>query len=75
MMEAIAIVGMAARLPKDAVSDKHFWDLLLEGRLAVSEIPKNRLNMDAFYHQNSERSDTVRLLLSSMPSSVVLQPR
>jgi hypothetical protein len=62
-LESIAIVGMAARLPQDAVSIEEFWTLLYEGRRAASDIPKDRINMDAFYHPNSERSDTVGLPL------------
>ena len=62
-MESIAIVGMAARLPQDAVSIEQFWALLHEGRRAASDIPKDRVNMDSFYHPNSERSDSVCLPL------------
>ena len=58
-MEPIAIVGMAARFPQDANSIEGFWRLIHEGRRVASEIPEDRLNMDAFYHPNPDRSDTV----------------
>src|SRR5436190_14543886 len=43
-----AIVGYAARFPGAADADE-FWDVLAEGRDAVSDVPKDRWNADAFY--------------------------
>lgn len=43
-----AIVGYAARFPGAADADE-FWDVLLEGRDAVSDVPKDRWNADDFY--------------------------
>src|SRR5437763_1192601 len=43
-----AIVGYAARFPGAADADG-FWDVLLEGRDAVSDVPKDRWNADDFY--------------------------
>lgn len=59
-MEPIAIVGMAARLPQDASSLEGFWKVIREGRRVASEIPGDRINMDAFFHPNPDRTDTVR---------------
>ncbi|TQR86910.1 SDR family NAD(P)-dependent oxidoreductase [Mycobacterium hodleri] len=43
-----AVVGYAARFPGAADADE-FWDVLVEGRDAVSDVPKDRWNADDFY--------------------------
>ncbi|MFB1296307.1 type I polyketide synthase [Mycobacterium sp. pW049] len=43
-----AIVGYAARFPGARDADE-FWDVLREGRDAVSEIPKDRWDVDEFF--------------------------
>ena len=58
-MEPIAIIGFAARLPGDATSAESFWQMLCEGRSAATEIPQTRFNIDAFYHPDPDRVDTV----------------
>ena len=40
--EPVAIVGMACRLPGDANSPQELWQLVDEGRDAVSELPADR---------------------------------
>ena len=54
----IAIVGMACRFPGDATSPTRFFDMLAKGRAAWSEIPKDRYNVDAFWHPNHGRQGT-----------------
>ena len=54
----IAIVGMACRFPGDATSPTRFFDMLTKGRAAWSEIPKDRYNVDAFWHPNGARQGT-----------------
>ncbi|MGV0872594.1 SDR family NAD(P)-dependent oxidoreductase [Mycolicibacterium sp. XJ879] len=44
----IAIVGYAARFP-GAQDVDDFWDLLREGRDAISEVPEDRWNVDDFF--------------------------
>jgi acyl transferase domain-containing protein/acyl carrier protein len=43
-----AIVGYAARFPGAADADE-FWDVLREGRHAVSEVPSDRWDVDEFF--------------------------
>ena len=43
-----AIVGYAARFPGAADADE-FWQVLREGRDAVSEVPKDRWDIDEFF--------------------------
>ena len=43
-----AIVGYAARFP-GAADAEQFWQVLREGRDAVSEVPKDRWDADEFF--------------------------
>jgi len=43
-----AIVGYAARFPGARDADE-FWDVLREGRDAISEVPKDRWDVDEFF--------------------------
>ncbi|MDB6055018.1 MAG: polyketide synthase [Verrucomicrobiales bacterium] len=51
---AVAIVGMACRFP-GAPNIESYWQLLLNGVDAVSEVPASRWNIDDYYH--SERKE------------------
>ncbi|KAI5217919.1 hypothetical protein AUEXF2481DRAFT_7276 [Aureobasidium subglaciale EXF-2481] len=55
----IAIIGVAGRYPGDACNPERLWDMISEGRSAMSEVPKDRFNVDAFYHPHNERSGTL----------------
>lgn len=55
----IAVVGIGCRFPGDASSPDKLWELLAEGRSALSTMPKDRLNIDAFYHPQAERHGSV----------------
>lgn len=46
--EPVAIVGMACRFP-EADSPEIYWNLLVEGRDAVIEIPRERMNLDPVF--------------------------
>ncbi|HEY0603182.1 MAG TPA: beta-ketoacyl synthase N-terminal-like domain-containing protein [Herpetosiphonaceae bacterium] len=50
--EAIAIVGLGCRLP-GADSPAAFWELLLSGGDAITEVPAQRWDADAFYAAES----------------------
>ena len=56
----IAVIGLALRFPGDATSPERFWQMLLEGRSARSEVPTDRFNIDSFYRPGLGRTDTVR---------------
>ena len=47
--EPIAVVGIGCRFPGGADSPEAFWDLLVSGRNAVTEIPADRWDADAYY--------------------------
>ncbi|MBE0684226.1 MAG: amino acid adenylation domain-containing protein [Anaerolineales bacterium] len=50
--EPIAIIGMSCRFPQ-AANPQAFWELLRNGVDAISEVPVDRWNVDAFYSSNS----------------------
>ncbi|MBW4563646.1 MAG: type I polyketide synthase [Mojavia pulchra JT2-VF2] len=52
-MEPIAIVGVGCRFPK-AKNPESFWHLLHNGIDAIAQVPKERWDIDAFYHPNPE---------------------
>jgi acyl transferase domain-containing protein/protein-L-isoaspartate O-methyltransferase/acyl carrier protein len=47
--EPIAIIGMGCRFPGGANSPEQFWQLLRDGVDAVSEVPPDRWDVNAFY--------------------------
>jgi malonyl CoA-acyl carrier protein transacylase len=51
--EAIAIIGIGCRFP-GAKNPEEFWQLLREGRVAVTQVPPERWDVDAFYDPNLE---------------------
>jgi acyl transferase domain-containing protein/NADPH:quinone reductase-like Zn-dependent oxidoreductase/acyl carrier protein len=48
MGESFAIVGYALRVPGAADADE-FWDVLQQGRDAISDIPQDRWDVEEFY--------------------------
>lgn len=59
MSEAIAVVGLDLKFPGDATSPESFYEMLQSGRSALSDVPSDRYNLDAFYHPDQERAGTV----------------
>ncbi|KLO98507.1 Uncharacterized protein Y057_7829 [Fusarium fujikuroi] len=49
-VEPIAVVGSAGRFPGGCNTPSKLWDLLRSPRDLLREIPKERFNIDAFYH-------------------------
>ena len=58
-MESMAVIGFSTRFPQDATSSEAFWEMLREGRSAMTEVPKDRFNVEAFYHPNPRRMNSV----------------
>lgn len=56
----IAVVGIGCRFPGDATTPEKLWQLLFNGQSAWSAIPKDRFNVDAFYHPHAGRQGTVQ---------------
>ena len=51
--EPLAIVGIGCRFPGRANSPDLFWDLLIEGKSGIREVPDDRWNADRYYHPDS----------------------
>ncbi|WP_156675512.1 type I polyketide synthase, partial [Mycobacterium sp. E188] len=47
--EPIAVVGIGCRFPGEVTGPDSFWELLVEGRNAISGIPSDRWDAEAFY--------------------------
>ena len=58
-LEPIAIIGLSIKFPQEATSAEDFWKMLVCGRSALTEVPPDRFNIDAFYHEDPNRLDTV----------------
>ncbi|KAK4060196.1 uncharacterized protein Triagg1_10858 [Trichoderma aggressivum f. europaeum] len=55
IVDDIAIVGLALRFPGDATSPQKLWDVLERKESQWSEFPKDRLNIDGYYHPSNQR--------------------
>jgi acyl transferase domain-containing protein/acyl carrier protein len=52
--EPIAIVGLGCRFPGGANDPDAFWELLRSGTDAVTEVPRDRWDIDAYYDQDPD---------------------
>lgn len=60
IVEPIAIVGFGFKFPQDITNTESLWKLLMERRSTMTEIPKNRWNIDGFYKEHGHRPGTVK---------------
>ncbi|KAM0256727.1 hypothetical protein ACHAQJ_004795 [Trichoderma viride] len=58
-MDDIAIVGLALRFPGDATSPQKLWDVLERKESQWSEFPKDRINIDGYYHPSNQRLGSI----------------
>jgi acyl transferase domain-containing protein len=65
-VEPIAIVGFGFKFPQDITNAETLWKLLMERRSTMTEIPKNRWNIDGFYKEHGHRPGTVSSSSSSL---------
>ncbi|TDZ16978.1 Polyketide synthase-nonribosomal peptide synthetase [Colletotrichum orbiculare MAFF 240422] len=59
--EPIAIVGIGCRFPGSANSPSKLWDVLRSPRDLAKRIPKQRWNLDKFYHPTGSHHGTTNV--------------
>ena len=67
--EPIAIIGMSCRFP-GADNLQAFWQLLREGQQWLSEVPKDRFNIDLYYDPNPEALGKIYTRFGSFLSQI-----
>ena len=60
-MEPIDVIGLDLKFPGDATDADGFWDMLVTGRSACTDIPDDRFKVSSFYHPDPERSGSVSI--------------
>jgi acyl transferase domain-containing protein len=60
-MEPIAVIGLDLKFPGDATDADGFWDMLVTGRSALTDIPDERFKVSSFYHPDPERAGSVSI--------------
>ncbi len=50
--EPIAIVGIGCRFPQAGDRPEDFWQMLLEGKSGITEVPADRWDINAYYNAN-----------------------
>ncbi|OAA75373.1 Beta-ketoacyl synthase [Akanthomyces lecanii RCEF 1005] len=58
-MDDIAVIGLGVRFPGDATSPEALWEILEHGESQWSEIPKDRLNVNGYYHPGGDRQGSI----------------
>ena len=53
--EPIAIVGMGLRLPGGVHDESSLWQILADGVDAISEIPRDRWDLEAYYDPDPDK--------------------
>jgi hypothetical protein len=58
-VKPVAVIGFSLKFPQDATSTELFTSILMEGRCAVTDFPRDRIKIDVFYSTDANRKDTV----------------
>jgi len=57
--EPVAIIGIGCRFPGSANNPETFWQLLKDGVDAITEVPADRFDIDAFYDPDQSKPGKV----------------
>lgn len=57
--EPIAVIGMACRYPGGVNNPEDFWRMLCNGADAITEIPKERWDIDSFYNPDPDAAGKI----------------
>ncbi|KAL4878719.1 hypothetical protein BJY04DRAFT_220786 [Aspergillus karnatakaensis] len=55
----LAIIGFAAKYAQEADTAENFWNFLLQARESMTSFPKDRLNIDGYYHPDPEHAGSI----------------
>ena len=58
--EPIAIVGIGCRFPGDVNHPTSFWQLLSEGRNAITDVPAERWSLEKFYDPDTRKAGKIK---------------
>ncbi|EPS35452.1 hypothetical protein H072_11126 [Dactylellina haptotyla CBS 200.50] len=58
--EPLAIIGFAFKFPSGIESPEAFWEMMMHGETGLSDIPSDRLNLQAFLDISGERANENR---------------
>lgn len=67
MEDDIAVIGIGLRFPGDADSPEGLWKVLEGGESQWSEFPKDRLNIEGYFHPGGDRQGSVLLPTMQFP--------
>ena len=70
---AVAIVGMACLFP-GSPGLKAYWQLLMRGRDAISDIPETHWSVEAYYNEDPKKPDHVYCKRGAFLPSVAFDP-
>jgi hybrid polyketide synthase / nonribosomal peptide synthetase ACE1 len=59
--EPIAIIGSGCRFPKESTKPSKLWATLWHPRELASRVPRNRFNIDGFYHPDGAHHGTTNV--------------
>ncbi|KAH8429841.1 type I polyketide synthase [Aspergillus melleus] len=59
--DPIAVVGFSLRFPQDADSTESFWEMLSQGKNAMTDFPSTKFNIDAFHGRKGAMNGTMPL--------------
>lgn len=62
MAEPIAVVGSSCRFPGGASSPSKLWQLVKNPKDVLCDIPKDRLGLGAFYHEDGEHHGATNVI-------------
>ena len=68
--EPVAIVGMSCRFPGGANTPEALWDLLSQGKHAITEIPANRMPIDQLFDEKPKTPGKISSRYGSFLSDV-----
>ena len=74
MMERCSLIESACRLPGSIDSATKLWDLLVrKGSVQTPQVPRNRFNIDAHFHEDLERPTSPVVISWMGPRMILIQ--